>query len=338
MDAADNRAGVQINGHTKLLLSDGAHDGQVAVGGDRRDRLRVVGIAGVDSAGIEFLRLPGAEDSVLPDKSPDDFPLMGVVAVPLRQNVLRAVDRLFRRAHPVAYESRRPLHQLVAAQPARLEQVRERLQPLFDRHPGPGVSLQPVRAVEVLHGRERLRSLDPPLQLLVKVAAFRDQPQRFLLAVAQLAGVVVGFLEDAQLLVSGPARLLLAVAGDERNGCTFLQKPEDVLHVAGRDPGCPGERLSLCHHGGVILPDPGGRFNHPPASRPPASGPRSYEPADSFTQAFTATASSLPRCLIRSRCSCVGAPRNSTGSRNSQLVLVRAMISSNSFCAPPDQP
>ena len=111
------------------------------------------------------------------------------------------------------------------------EQGRQGLQSLFPGHGGPGAALLLIGAVEILHLRQGLGTVDGGRQFLRQLALVGDGLLHRRAALLQAAQVLQPILQGAQGGVIHGAVELLAVAGNEGNGIPLIQKLHHVFHM-----------------------------------------------------------------------------------------------------------
>ena len=109
--------------------------------------------------------------------------------------------------------------------------VRQRLEALFLRDGRAGAALGLVGPVEVLDLSQRRRLVDGLRQLLRQLFLRGDGGLDLLAPLGKIAQILEPCFERPKRCVVHCAVLLLAVAGDERNGVAFVQKGNDVFNI-----------------------------------------------------------------------------------------------------------
>ena len=157
----------------------------------------------------------------------------GVVADPFGDDVARACQRILRGVHaPVRIDELPGGVCRGGAVPLLVkEKPRQRLQPLLPGDNGAGAPLLLIGPVKVLHLRQCLCRVDGGGQFLRELSLPVDGGLHRLPPVLQAPQVLQPLVQRPQRGVVHGAVLLLAVAGDERNGAALVDQLHHVFHI-----------------------------------------------------------------------------------------------------------
>ena len=168
---------------------------------------------------------------------PDVNPVIRIVGNTLRNDILRALQRLLRGGHLLILLRIAACHICGGGlQQRRLgvlgqDIVRQRLQPLRLRHAGAGLSLGTVRPVQIFHHYQRLGRQYLLLQLFRQFTLFLDASQHLFLLLLQIAQICEALMQIPQLLVVQRTRRFLSVSGNKGDGAAFVDKLYSRFHL-----------------------------------------------------------------------------------------------------------
>ena len=235
----------------KHALVAAAQHGENAVRGHVLQALAEVEIVGeLGALGRLALGHLGGEHALRPLPLAQFAHQLGLLGHALDQDVARAVQRRLGVGHALLAvdEPRR----LGVRQQRRVGQQRlgQRLQARLAGDLRLGAALGAIGRVQVLQRHLGIGFADGACQLRGELALLLDAPEHGGAPVLQLAQVAEPLLQLAQLGVVQPARPLLAVAGDERHGCTLAQQAHRRRHLSHADAQLRRDALVDLVHAG----------------------------------------------------------------------------------------
>ena len=242
---------IDVDARAQHTLGLAAADGQEAVGRERR-RLLLEVVVHLEFGGLLRLRRVrrDAHEAVLRELLADERADLGALGEDLGHDVTCAGERrlgvgdLLRRVHELACLCRD-----VTVRRLGEDAQRQGLEPALPRDHGARAALRLEGGVEILEGGLHPSALDLGAQLGGELPLALDLGQDRRLAIEELAVVGALLLDVADLHLVEAARLLLPVAGDERDAGAFREQLGD------RADAGDGEGELLGDAGGGIVGD-----------------------------------------------------------------------------------
>ena len=121
---------------------------------------------------------------------------------------------------------------------------RQGFQPRFPRHEGFGSALGPVGQIEVFYSRPRIGLQEGAFQLGSELPLLPDALQHRFTSFVKIAQRTQPCLNVAEMCVRQSIGRFFPVAGDERNGCTFVEEPDCRLDSRFTNPYVIGYPLA----------------------------------------------------------------------------------------------
>ena len=234
-DPRDDRLGLQLDVHPEHLLCLSAADGEVAVGGNGRNRLGEVVVllelGGLGGTGLDHL---APHHALLRVGLAHRAAHVGDVGDALSEDVARVLERLVVRGG------------VGRASP---NGVGEGLEALLAGDLGASAALGLVGLVEVLEAGLDEAGLDLGAELVGELALLVDGLEDGRLALLELGVVGEAFLDLADLHLVEVAVRLLAVAGNERHRASVIDKLLDCKRLRWRNPGVLRRQFDYGHFG-----------------------------------------------------------------------------------------
>ena len=194
--------------------------------------IELTSTTGAVFTGNTFVGNLGHQRALRPRCRPRELAAARVVGHPFGDDVPGALPGLLGRRHLIRQEAGGQLDAPRRVEDRLLEDLlRQRLQAALARQLGPGAALRAERQVQVLDLLQRLSALDGLLQLGCELALLRNALGDGLLALIQVAERGQPVAEAGELYLVQPAGVLLAVAGDEREGVVLVEERDGALDL-----------------------------------------------------------------------------------------------------------